>query len=390
VPDPAAPPPPLDAAATIEFDPAADPVVPSAAGATTNEDIPVATPIGLSGLADLTPAESVRVVLTNVPIGASFNLGTDLGNGQWEVAPDDLARLVFTPPAGKAGTFAIGVTVTVTDAAPGLPTDAVVESTTFDVTVVPAEVPGTGAGANSGAGAGGGAPASGPAGGPDAGGGDRDARPDDGRSGPLSLVNTYVSAASVENSIATNETRAGQAPPTPGSLFVQSEAPVPSYTLGEQHPLPPVFPLDPTLPTAAFTESGGDSFALVDALYRGAKLAPAAPAVSRAAPESHPAAPPNPAEAAEAAERTAGVVPSRTPAAGPTVPPPAAGPDPAAWADGGEAEGEWRTWAAAAVLVGSVAALVRLSGGNDGPLARAVCRFFRAARPHPLPSRAES
>jgi hypothetical protein len=63
--------------------------------------------------------------------------------------------------------------------------------------------------------------------------------------------------------------------PVAGSLFARAELPPPPLVaIADRHPLPPVLPLDQSAPVAGFTESGGDSIALVDALYRDAVASP--------------------------------------------------------------------------------------------------------------------
>ena len=53
------------------------------------------------------------------------------------------------------------------------------------------------------------------------------------------------------------------------SLFPQPETPLPTPPIvGEEPPLRTVLPLDPTLPVASFSESGGDNMAFVDGLLR--------------------------------------------------------------------------------------------------------------------------
>jgi hypothetical protein len=375
--DPVAGPPPVVASAQIDVAPVADPVFPSATDVTTTVNTPVALSITLSGLSSLDSAESAAVVLNGVPAGASFNHGTDLGNGQWAFSPSDLTGLTFTPPHNATGAFALTVTVVVTDSVPGLAANTASESTTFTVTVTapaptpvvtqlpPAPIPPQFEAPESNV-------TPGPIGGPDpttaATGRPASATPVPGQG----LVNAYSSGSTVSAQIYENEQRVSTAPPAPGSLFTQVEAPLPSYVLGERHPLPPVLPLDQTLPVAGFTESGGDSLALVDKLYReAAGIVPPATTISRAPVESAPAAETN-TNAERVTQILLGVAPPRTGETGaPSAP---SAPDAAE-----EAGGEWRVWTAAAAIAGSLAAWAWLSRGPNGLLARTVRRFLRDA-----------
>lgn len=100
---------------------------------------------------------------------------------------------------------------------------------------------------------------------------------------------------------------ADQPAPAAAQSFTRAEPPaLPAAVIAtERHPLPPVLPLDPSAPVAGFTDSGGDSLALLDELLR--EVAPVSiPIVVDVAP------------------------PART------ADPAAAAGDPTAWAAGGE------------------------------------------------------
>jgi hypothetical protein len=62
----------------------------------------------------------------------------------------------------------------------------------------------------------------------------------------------------------------GPAAPTGAQPFTRAEtAASPAAVIGaDRHPLPPVLPLDSSAPIAGFTDSGGDSLALLDELLR--------------------------------------------------------------------------------------------------------------------------
>ncbi len=63
--------------------------------------------------------------------------------------------------------------------------------------------------------------------------------------------------------------------PAAGSLFSRAEPPAPPLAaVADRHPLPPVLPLDQSAPGAGFTDSGGDSIALIDSVFRDAAAPP--------------------------------------------------------------------------------------------------------------------
>ncbi len=79
------------------------------------------TPVQLTGLAgalvDADGSETLSFTISNVPTGASFDRGTDLGGGVWRFTPADIAAgLTFTPPLDARGTFAMVLTATTTEA----------------------------------------------------------------------------------------------------------------------------------------------------------------------------------------------------------------------------------------------------------------------------------
>ena len=83
-----------------------------------------------SSLVDTDGSESLTVVISGVPTGASLSAGTDNGDGSWTVDPADLPGLTLFPPEDFGGTFQLTVTATATD---GSDTASAVE--TIDVTV---------------------------------------------------------------------------------------------------------------------------------------------------------------------------------------------------------------------------------------------------------------
>ncbi len=357
--------------------PVADHVFPSAGDVSTAQDAPVVLSIALSAQVDTDGSESVLILLEGVPPGATFNRGTDLGSGQWALAPADLPGLTFTPPPGATGTFALVVKVIVTDSAPGLPSDSATEETAFTVTATPAPVvpvdpiddlP------------------------PDDEEEDEALDDDDLTGADVALDETdfddeeeddaedrepakpeifgaYAGGSTSDFVGLVSEVAASYAPPTTGSFFAQVEVPLPSYGAGEKHPLPPVLPLDQTLPVAGFSESGGDSFALVDKLYRDAAVGGPPSMTVTLAPHETPTTDDGP----RSALALLGVAPTdAAPAA--TAPAP----------DTEAPAGEWRAWAAASAIVGSLLTWAWLSRHQNNLITRAVRRIFRV--PHRRPT----
>ncbi|MCS6864060.1 MAG: hypothetical protein RMJ56_09755 [Gemmataceae bacterium] len=293
---------PFTLVVAMQLTPVATPVVPSALDVVTTQDTPVGVFINLSP-PSTDPSEKVEIRITGVPPGAAFNRGTNLGDGQWSFQPADLDDLLFIPPPGVTGTFPLVVTVLVTDTNLQLElTDTATHATNFTITVVPVPVTL-------------GEPPPGPPPlppplflPPDLGtslsgivldNGRNDSRPP--RTDPV--VEGVVSANTARPETFLGYTGSsgesglplGQWPavklsvPSPESLFGHAEPAVPIYAGSEKHPLPPVLPLDQTLPVAGFTDAGGDSFTLVDMVYREAGMSrpvsvappPHAPGVSQ-------------------------------------------------------------------------------------------------------------
>jgi len=79
-----------------------------------DEDTAIALDIS-SSLNDLDGSESLEVVISGVPTGASLSAGTDNGDGTWTLAEGDLSGLTITPPADSDTDFSLSVTATATD-----------------------------------------------------------------------------------------------------------------------------------------------------------------------------------------------------------------------------------------------------------------------------------
>jgi hypothetical protein len=366
--------------AALRFAPVADHAFPLAEDAVTGQDTPVAVSINVAPLpADA--SESVLIVVDGVPDGGSFNHGASLGNGTWALALSDLAGLMFNPPPGASGVYAFGVRAIVTDTANDGTTDTATESTTFAITVNPAPVPLT--------------PAPVPlfllteeeefAGDFDDSTGtvdfgdtvsadsDVEDQPDAEEQTDQPILAEAIAGNNAAGQGSTTTDERGLSAPGQGSLFSQPELPAPSYAGGEKHPLPPVLPLDQSSSVAGFTESGGDSFALIDKLYRDGAVAqgsePPASEVAAGAPAAEGAAVP------PAAEQTVAVV------------------DAASNPDGGFpglaelSESDARVWIAGGTVVGALIAWSRLKRSPDGRLARAA-RWLLHPNHEPVPTEA--
>ncbi len=103
----------------VTVTPAAD--APGASVGTGAFTTPEDTAIALTGLAgtlvDADGSESLSYRITGVPNGTSFNLGTNLGGGVWAFTQAQItAGLTLTPPTNYAGTMALTLQVTSTEA----------------------------------------------------------------------------------------------------------------------------------------------------------------------------------------------------------------------------------------------------------------------------------
>uniref|UniRef100_UPI00051A0323 Ig-like domain-containing protein n=1 Tax=Thalassospira australica TaxID=1528106 RepID=UPI00051A0323 len=57
-------------------------------------------------------SETLSIVISGVPDGATLSAGTDNGNGTWSVSAGQLSGLAITPPENFSGSFDLGVTAT--------------------------------------------------------------------------------------------------------------------------------------------------------------------------------------------------------------------------------------------------------------------------------------
>jgi large repetitive protein len=126
----------------VKVDAAADTPVVSARDASGLEDQPIALNLS-AALTDRDGSETLSVVISNMPAGATLNHGTRQADGTWIVSPSDLPHLAVTPPQNFSGTFALTVSAITQESAGGTATseatfrvqvDAVADAP--DVTVV--------------------------------------------------------------------------------------------------------------------------------------------------------------------------------------------------------------------------------------------------------------
>jgi large repetitive protein len=87
----------------------------SVASASGFEDSPISLDIS-PALSDTDGSETLSVVVSNVPDGASLSAGIDNGDGSWTLSPDELDGLSVTPPSDFSGSFDLEVTAVSTEA----------------------------------------------------------------------------------------------------------------------------------------------------------------------------------------------------------------------------------------------------------------------------------
>jgi large repetitive protein len=101
----------------------------------TNVEGSAGDAIGLNlsaALADTDGSESLALVVSGLPQGASLSAGVDNGNGSWTLTSSQLAGLTITPPAGVFGVLQLTLTATAMEAGG----DSKSVSTQFNVEVL--------------------------------------------------------------------------------------------------------------------------------------------------------------------------------------------------------------------------------------------------------------
>ena len=92
---------------------------------------------GLGGaLRDTDGSESLSLVISGVPVGATLSAGTSLGGGRWALTPAQLEGLTLTPPAQMSGQFTLTLTAIATESEAGVPSART--SASFVVSLDPA------------------------------------------------------------------------------------------------------------------------------------------------------------------------------------------------------------------------------------------------------------
>jgi len=81
----------------------------STQNANGQEDTAVALRIG-AALVDTDGSETLSIIISNVPNGASFSAGINNGDGTWTLMPSQLVGLSFTPPLHSSGMYSLTVT----------------------------------------------------------------------------------------------------------------------------------------------------------------------------------------------------------------------------------------------------------------------------------------
>ncbi|MES2905519.1 MAG: hypothetical protein V4691_00560, partial [Pseudomonadota bacterium] len=76
-----------------------------------NEDAPIALNIA-AALVDTDGSETLSVIVSGVPSGATLSAGTNNGNGTWTLTAAQLSNVSIMPPANYSGTFNLGITAT--------------------------------------------------------------------------------------------------------------------------------------------------------------------------------------------------------------------------------------------------------------------------------------
>ena len=114
---------------TIDVIPVADAPVVAAEDARGDEANLIPLDIA-AALSDSDGSETLSITIAGVPGVASLSAGTDLGDGSWELTPDDLTDLTVTSPDDAA--FELTVTATATESSTG---NTVSAATTLGVVI---------------------------------------------------------------------------------------------------------------------------------------------------------------------------------------------------------------------------------------------------------------
>ena len=106
----------LTATATVTITVEADADAPNLAVSSSTGDQDTAIPLDItSSLKDTDGSETLSIVISDVPAGATLSAGTDNLDGSWTLTPAELVGLNITPPAGSTDDFPLTVTATATE-----------------------------------------------------------------------------------------------------------------------------------------------------------------------------------------------------------------------------------------------------------------------------------
>ncbi|MBL28843.1 MAG: hypothetical protein CMM50_14975 [Rhodospirillaceae bacterium] len=100
---------------TVDVAAVADTPTLAVLGATGSEDTPLALSID-AGLVDTDGSESLSVVISGVPSGASLSAGVEVEAGVWKLSPGELSGLNYLPPANASGVAILTVVAAATEA----------------------------------------------------------------------------------------------------------------------------------------------------------------------------------------------------------------------------------------------------------------------------------
>ncbi|NYZ23140.1 hypothetical protein HND93_25815, partial [Azospirillum sp. ROY-1-1-2] len=113
----------------VSVSPVADAPVLTATDVSGAEDTAIALDLSAT-LTDTDGSETLSVIVSGLPDGATLSAGTDNGDGSWTLSAADLDGLTVTPPADFAGDMVLTVAATTTES------DGSTVTTTAPVTVV--------------------------------------------------------------------------------------------------------------------------------------------------------------------------------------------------------------------------------------------------------------
>ena len=98
----------------VHVDPVSNPPVLIVNAASGNEDTPISLSINAAPF-DPLDGETLSLVVSGVPTGATLSAGTNNSNGTWSLTPAQLTNLKITPPHDYSGNFNLTVALTSTN-----------------------------------------------------------------------------------------------------------------------------------------------------------------------------------------------------------------------------------------------------------------------------------